>query len=277
MWVPLASVADMARLDFPTYLEHIRAESARFHDVLAACDPAAPVPSCPEWTAADLLWHMVGVQDWWGWCVDNRPKSADGGYPEPERPQTYDEMLQRYREAADHLVAALEKADPKEEAWTWKADEHTVGFIYRRQAHEALIHRVDAELAAGVPVSDLDPALAADGVEEVLSVMYGGCPPWGSFSGLDHYLRVDIDDVDESVWVQLGMFSGTDPASGEHYDEEDISVVADPGREPDAVIGGTAQALDLRLWRRGDGAETHLAGDLAIVDRFRRVVHQPIN
>ena len=28
-------------------------------------------------------------------------------------------------------------------------DDHTVGFIRRKQAHEALIHRIDAEVAAG--------------------------------------------------------------------------------------------------------------------------------
>src|SRR5690349_19460608 len=101
MWVVVASVADMARLDFPTYLEHIRAESARFSDVLADCDPAAPVPSCPDWTAADLLWHLVGVQDWWAWCIENRPKSPHtDGYTEPERPASYDEMLAQCRETA---------------------------------------------------------------------------------------------------------------------------------------------------------------------------------
>ena len=53
----------------------------------------------------------------------------------------------------------LEAADPAEEAWNW-SDDHTVGFILRRQAHEALVHRVDAELAAG-DRTDLDPLLAS--------------------------------------------------------------------------------------------------------------------
>jgi hypothetical protein len=89
-------------------------------------------------------------------------------------------------------------------------------------------------------------------------------------------VRVDLTDIGDSVWVQLGRFHGTDP-EGIVHDEDDIKVVTDPGVEPDAVISGTAEALDARLWRRADGAETHLAGDLAIVDRFRAVVHQPIN
>src|SRR5918995_144022 len=112
--------APVTRLSPETYLSYLRSESARFREVLAACDPEARVPACPDWNAADLLWHLATVQRWWA-----------------------------------------------------------VGFILRRQAHEALIHRVDAEQAAGVP-SDVDPALASDGVHEVLAVMYGGCPPWGA-------------------------------------------------------------------------------------------------
>ncbi|WP_238993563.1 hypothetical protein [Nocardioides caldifontis] len=60
------------------------------------------------------------------------------------------------------------------------AEDRTVGYIRRRQAHEALIHRLDAELTAGT-VTALDPTLASDGVDEALDVMFGGCPPWGSF------------------------------------------------------------------------------------------------
>ncbi|MEZ5194798.1 MAG: hypothetical protein R2734_21540, partial [Nocardioides sp.] len=150
----------------------------------------------------------------------------------------------------------------------------TVGFTFRRQALEALIHRVDAEQAAHAP-SPIDPLLAADGVDEILDVMYGGCPPWGTFSPLPHYLRVDLTDVDQSVWVQFGHFDGTDPQGVEHH-EDDIHVVADPGVEPDAVVSGPADVMLLRLWRRGPGDEIQLAGDLAMVDHFRAAIHHPI-
>ena len=43
-------------------LAAVRAESARFADALEATDPAAPVPTCPDWTAADLLWHLAQEQ-----------------------------------------------------------------------------------------------------------------------------------------------------------------------------------------------------------------------
>jgi uncharacterized protein (TIGR03083 family) len=265
----------MTRLPFEQYLAHLEAESGRFRQVLADCEPAARVPSCPAWDAADLLWHLGGeVQDFWAWVVSHRPQHPRDGYREPERPASYDDLLGFYDERSAALVAALRDADPADEAWSW-APEQTVGFTYRRQAHEALVHRVDAEQTAGTP-SPLDPALATDGIDEVLGVMYGGTPAWGSFHGLPHHLRIDVTDTGTPVWVQLGRFSGTDPDSGTVYDEDDIAVVDDPGTDPDAVISGTSEVLLLRLWRRGDGADTHLTGNLEIVDRFRQIVHQPI-
>ena len=67
----------MDPLPFPAYLEHIRTESARFRDVLADCDPAARVPACPDWDAADLLWHLPTVQAFWAEVVRTRPAPAD--------------------------------------------------------------------------------------------------------------------------------------------------------------------------------------------------------
>jgi uncharacterized protein (TIGR03083 family) len=266
----------MSRLSASQYLSAIESESARFREVLTDADPAAPVPSCPAWSALDLLNHLTEVQANWAWVVGNRPKDVEER-PEPDpSPTSYDAALTAFDEASAGLVAALRDADPADPAWTW-SKEQTVGFILRRQAHEALIHRLDAELTALGHHTDLDAALASDGVEEVLDVMFGGCPEWGEFSPLPHYLRLELTDTGESVWVQLGRFSGTDPSDDTHYDEDDIHVVADPGVEPDAVISAPAGVMDARLWRRGDGDSIHLAGDLEIVDHFRRVIHQPIN
>jgi uncharacterized protein (TIGR03083 family) len=262
------------RLPAHVYLDHVARESARFRQVLAGTDPGATVPSCPAWSADDLLWHLTGVQRFWAWIITNRPAPPDE-YAEAERPSGHDGLLASIDSATADLHQALAGADPAEPAWTW-SDDHTVGFVLRRQALEVLVHRLDAEQTAGT-VTPLDPALAADGVEEVLDVMYGSCPPWGDFSPLPHYVRVDCTDTARSVWVQIGRFSGTDPKDEVRYDEDDIQVVSAPGVEPDAVVSGTAEELLARLWRRGDGATIHLAGDLHIVDHFRNAIHHPID
>ena len=117
----------------------------------------------------------------------------------------------------------------------WAPDK-TVGYIRRRQAHEALIHRLDAELAAG-DVTPLDTELASDGVLEALDVMFGGCPPWGDLRTVGR-ARAGPRDRHRARGARssLGRFTGTDPEDGTPYDEEDISVsAADPTAQPAGV------------------------------------------
>jgi uncharacterized protein (TIGR03083 family) len=272
--VRTASVPSVTRLASDVYLDHIRTESLRFRDVLAGCDPAAPVPSCPDWTAADLLWHLAGVQLFWERVVRERPAGPDEGWQEPERPETYAGLLTAFDAGHAAFVAALEAAAPADHAWSWSS-EQTVAFTFRRQAHEALIHRVDAELTAGA-VTTLDARLAADGVDEALDVMFGGTPAWGRFDPLPHHVRVDLPDTDTQVWIQLGTFSGTSPDGVDYAAEPDISVVPDPGGDPDAVVEGLAGDVDSWLWRRGDDAGIRVVGDKDVYSRFRACIDQPI-
>ena len=264
-------MADLAPAD---YVHHLRAESRRFREALASCAPESRIPGCPDWNASDLLWHLAEVQWFWARTVRTRPAAPGKDDAGPERPVSYDDLLGVFEDWSQELATQLESADPSDGAWTW-AEDHTVGFIQRRQAHEALIHRLDAEQAAG-SVTPLDPRLAADGVHECLDVMFGGCPPWGEFRGLPHHVRVELDDVGETVWVQIGRFTGTDPDDGVHHDEDDIHVVADPGVEPDACVLGPAGAVDAWLWRRGDDSEIRVTGDKAVYDHFRLAVNHPI-
>ena len=233
------------------------------------CPPARPGPRatcCGTWPASS---------DSGPASSSSRPAGPAEDAEEAKRPETHQDLLADFDESSAALVAALEGAEPREECWTW-SDDKTVAFVLRRQALEAVVHRFDAEQAAGLDLTEVDARLAADGIHEVLDVMYGGCPPWGDFSPLPHYVRVDATDTDSSVWVQLGRFSGTDPKDEVRYEEDDIHVVDDPGVEPDAVIEGTAEVLLARLWRRGDGADIHIAGDMLIVDHFRSAIHHPI-
>jgi uncharacterized protein (TIGR03083 family) len=263
----------MENLDAPDYLRHLRTESARFREVLTHCAPDARVPACPAWSAADLLWHLTGVQHFWGSIIAGRPAGPDEMTP-PERAPSYEAQLTDFDAASARLVELLTEASPDEKAWSWST-EQSVGFTRRRQAQEALIHRLDAEQTAGA-VTPLDPALAADGVHEVLDLMYGACPPWGQFFGLPHHLRLDLTDTGHSYWVQLGRIHGTDPDGVDHH-EDAIAVVDDPGVDADAVVSGPAAVLDARLWRRGDGDELHVTGDRAIVDHFRTAIHRPLD
>lgn len=257
------------------YVDHLRQNSARFLDVLRDAPAGARVASCPEWDVDDLLWHLGGVQWFWGSVVAERLQSVDG-LEEPARPGSRHGLVAFFEEQSARLQQELAGADPAEEVYTWAAD-RTVGFIRRRQAHEAMVHRLDAELAVG-DVTPLDAELASDGVLEALDVMFGGCPPWGTFAPSGEQVLVRVTDTGMEVPVALGRFTGTDPDDGTSYDEEDISVAAaDSSVEPAGVVSGTAHDLDAWLWHRRDDAGLAVEGDRAVLGRFLEVLEQPIN
>jgi len=281
--VAVASVETMPRLEPATYLDHLRTESARFRAVLADCDPGAKVPTCPEWDAGDLLWHLAGVQLFWAKVLRHRPASPDDAEiaeePAAQRPESYDELLEAYDDYSHALATELERADPEDAAWHWSGDNRVVT-THRRQAHEALIHRVDAELTAGVPVTPLDATLADDGVAEVLGVMYGGEPEWGSFKRTGETFAVHLTDTGTELLVALGKFSGTVPGSGKVYEDEDDLWLVDDGPEPAATVSGTAADLDTWLWHRDpalvagqhEGDRIRVDGDRLVFEKAAEIL-----
>ncbi len=255
------------------FLPHLRRESDRFLDVLAEADPSARVPSCPEWAAADLLWHLAEVQWFWATIVEERRTDTEG-IEHPERPTDRDALLTFAAQQSDRLARVLTETAPETEVYMW-ADDKTVGYIRRRQAHEALIHRLDAELTVGA-VTPLDADLAADGVDECLAIMYGGIPEgWGTFTPAAAPVRFHLTDrSDAGGTVRSGRFAGTDPDDGTAYDEDVLALVADA--EVAATISGTADDVDAWLWhRRGDEALS-FDGDPAAIDAVRAVLRRPL-
>lgn len=250
------------------YLAHLRVESARFGDVLAATDPAAAVPSCPDWTAADLLWHLTEVQLFWGAIVRDRlddPGAAEAG--KPDRPGDHAALLELFRDASAALADALAANADDVAVWTWFDADQSVGFVRRRQAHEALIHRLDAELTAGA-VTDVDAELATDGVAEVLEWMYSGVPGWATHADDGMLGRLRTTDTGGQWLVRLGRLSGTSPNTGITYTDEGTVTVVDSG-DPSFEITGTARDLDAWLWNRPALGEITRTGD---AERFEAIV-----
>ena len=253
------------------YVAHLARESDRFGEAIRAARPDEPVPSCPDWTADDLLWHLGEVQWFWAAIVRENITGPQADELKPGRPADRAGLQAFYQRASRDLAEVLAASAPDTAAWTWSEDQ-TVGFIRRRQAHEALIHRIDAELAAGrrTPV---DPLLGADGVDEALRVMYGGVPGWGRFTSDDaKSLRLEATDTGDAWFVTLGRFTGTDPG-GTSYDEPDIHAAErDPGGPAAATVAGRAADLDCWLWHRPPVARIERSGDAEVLSGFESAV-----
>ncbi|MFI6151263.1 maleylpyruvate isomerase family mycothiol-dependent enzyme [Kitasatospora sp. NPDC051170] len=146
----------------------VQAETARLVTAVRSADPATPIPTCPDWTLADLLRHTGSVQRWFTALLLQRiqqpPTERRVDLKLPDRTEDYPAWLAESAAEADTAIASLDLDAPM---WAWGIDQHA-RFWVRRMLFETLVHRVDAELALGL-TADIAPALAADGVDEFLT------------------------------------------------------------------------------------------------------------
>jgi uncharacterized protein (TIGR03083 family) len=261
------------------YLAHLREDSERFVAVLREAPADAAVPTCPDWRADDLLWHLGEVQWFWGTVVHDSITAAPRDLVHPPRPADRAGLLDFFSGASRLLHSSLAAVDPAERRWTWAQDQ-TAGFIRRRQAHEALIHRVDAELTVDARRAAIDPDLATDGVDEALRVMFGGCPEWATLTAHDRdaTVRIRTSDTGASWHLTLASISGTSP-EGTTYTDEPALLVADhdTGEEAAATVEGAAADVDCWLWGRPTIGALRRAGTEAVHERFQEMVAQGVD
>jgi uncharacterized protein (TIGR03083 family) len=216
----------------------------------------APVPTCPAWTVQALLAHQAMVHRWAtahvrGDDPDDIPNQTTIRDDVADLPGYYREglaaLLQALRDAPAELTAMtfLKDAPPPREFWA------------RRQAHETTIHMVDA-LAAVLgrfpSASDaaLDPALAADGIDELLRGFFTRGRS-KLFDGEEYTIAVEASDVGRRWVLQVA---------------ERLTVLPDGTRAgAAATISGSAAQVYLALWNRSD--EVEVAGRADVLERWR--------
>ncbi len=184
------------------YLAHLRADSGALEAVLAIGPLGTPVPSCPGWDLARLAGHIGRVQRW---CTETVRTGTSPDMATIEKPPSDAGAAAAYfAGGVEPLLAALASRPVDDPCWNFTGLDQTVGFWSRRQAHEAAVHRWDAQnaLGAGAPI---DAELAADGIDEMLGTMgafrfssKAETPALGSFhvhcTDLDGEWTVTVDD-----------------------------------------------------------------------------------
>ncbi|MER6052027.1 maleylpyruvate isomerase family mycothiol-dependent enzyme [Streptomyces sp. NPDC001793] len=150
------------------YCTQLLVESEKFRDIVRHGDLTAQVPTCPDWTLADLARHVGGAHRWAGELVATRATDmidpttiAGAGGPGEATPEALDAWL---AEGAERTVAALREAGPDAPVWSWSGD-NRAGFWARRMVHETVIHRADAALTTGTAY-EVPPEIAADCLDE---------------------------------------------------------------------------------------------------------------
>lgn len=246
------------------YLDCLAADYAALRAAAITAGLDAPVPNCPGWTVGDLLEHVAAVY------LHKVAVVRDHAWPDPWPPDFSGEdpaaLLDRgYRE----LTAELAGRPASERALTFYEPDQTIRFWLRRMAQETVIHRVDAEQAAGRAITPVADDLGADGVDEVLKVFLvpeaAGWPD--EFAELPGG-HLAADDGKDAIVVTAGDVSWTvRPAPR--------SVTVTDGAGADGVrvtLSGPPGTVLRWMWGRAGDAAITITGEPAWADYLRRML-----
>ncbi|MFC9326065.1 maleylpyruvate isomerase family mycothiol-dependent enzyme [Kitasatospora sp. NPDC057015] len=231
-------------MDKTDYISALRRDSARLAAAAAEGGLTAAVPSCPEWTVADLVWHTGVVHRFW-WLVASGGIAGPEEHSAPPRPSD-DELIGWFSAGAERCAATLEQLDPTAPRWSW-ADRRDGGFIQRRMAQETAVHTWDAENAAGRD-EPVERTLAVDGVDELLAHFLPSTPPAGLAEAGLHLHATDGEGGEGGGEWTLRAVDGAWRVGREH------------GKGA-AAVRGTASDLLLLLWGRRPAERLEVFGD----------------
>ncbi|MFF3905687.1 maleylpyruvate isomerase family mycothiol-dependent enzyme [Streptomyces sp. NPDC001848] len=254
-------------LPYDTYRQAIERETLRFAEVVKGVDPGTPVPSCPDWTLAELARHVGSLQRWF--CalltrlVQEPPRTRDVAYGLPEHAEEYADWVAAGVAGVGEVLRA---ADPQAAMWAWGEDQHA-RFWARRMLCETLVHRVDAERAVGRE-AEIDPVLAADCVDEFLVNL----PHAGLFAPAVTKLHGD-GEVIAFRCADLAGGSGEEWRVRLDLDGFRLLPPAAAGSAPAearAAVRGRAEDLLLLLYGRRSYQEAafDVSGETVVLDRW---------
>lgn len=233
----------------------IQNQCAALRSAAIIAGPDARVLTCPGWQVSRLVGHLARVQ-----CMVRAAlRDPSGKDVQAERPPAdWDELLDWWEKQSSGMVSDL--ADPARPAWLpWENAPQTAGSWARRQAHEAAIHRLDAEHARAasdgpdaVPSLTFDPELAADGIDELIHWLL---PPRATSKNSTSSGSVVLHATDTGRTWTLRIQPGIVPT---------LSI---NGLDGDLTIAGTADSVYRRLWGRPSHAT--ISGDTTLLDALR--------
>jgi uncharacterized protein (TIGR03083 family) len=242
------------------HLDVIRSEAERIGRALDV-HRTGRIPWSDDWTVAACAQHLGGAHRAVAEVVEGRPTTTFSVLATMERPAVDDPGLGDWVAASTALMLAqLDACEPTDTCWTWWSPSQDTGFWRRRMAHETLVHRWDCELGASIEPAPMDPALAADGIDEYLDVFVGIIRELYTSPGAGERVHVHCTDTD-GEWLL-------------RFPDASTRVLERTHAKGDVAYRGPAEGLLLFLWGRlgAEEAGVELLGDEAVHARWRELV-----
>jgi uncharacterized protein (TIGR03083 family) len=255
-------------MDDSELLACLAADYGDLRDAATTVELTTPVPSCPGWTVADLVTHVAEVYLHKAAVIRTGQWPRDWPRDWPPPGQAAEAPLARLGRAYGELRTEFSVRGASAPAPTWYEPDQTVAFWIRRMAQETVIHRIDAELAAGLPVTPVPDALAVDGVDEVLKLFlaYGSVNFPGGLARMPGEHLAGDDGLDTIV-VAAGRTAWTVRPS-----PRAVSVADGGSDQPRVTVTGAPQRVLGWLWGRAGDDAVALAGDPAWAGYLRRML-----
>lgn len=233
---------------FDVHLSGIRRSGAVFAGALTGADLTTRVPTCPDWSALDLVAHAGMVHRWATAVIGGDAQAAGDPEAIAQQGRTVDDPIAWLRVGLEGVIIALDEAPADLAALTFLKEAPAPRLFWaRRQCHETTIHAADALSAAGQAVLPAElgitPDLAADGIDELLRGFWQRSRTTHR-SPEPYAVVVACDDGPWAWLVEVGP-EGTrsqrlDPDGGSPALAAEV-----------AIVSGTAADLYLALWNRG--------------------------
>jgi uncharacterized protein (TIGR03083 family) len=241
-------------LHFDEMLSLIEDRSAVLREAAATAPAGAQVPACPDWQTSDLVTHLGEVQRWWAAVVAAGPATEPPDDAAIEGRTPSGDLLAWSADCTADLLAALRRAGPDLDCWTWWMESSapaTSGAVARHQVQEAAVHARDAQETAGY-AEPLPEAIATDGVAEFLTTCLGACGPW------------------KLAPAQIALQASGGPSWLLDLSEKGAVVIpGEPaGSPPTAAATGSASDLVLALYGRVDLGTLQLSGDRGVLGQL---------
>jgi uncharacterized protein (TIGR03083 family) len=233
----------------------------------------ARIEHCPDWSMADLVWHLTSVHWFWTWIATELPATEPQDLHRPQRPG--DEALVAGLVAGmETLIATLRAADQDAPCWTWGLEEN-VRFITRHQVQEAAVHHWDALNAMGRANEwAMYPVDAIDAVDEFLTHSVGN----------RRWPVENAEPMAGTVWF-CPCYADTDVCPAWYIFDGEVPGTVDveidlPQARTERALGSHGDPATLLLWlyRRVPDRSAFFdcdlgAEDRALLSRFRALTY----
>ncbi|KUN13317.1 MULTISPECIES: maleylpyruvate isomerase N-terminal domain-containing protein [Streptomyces] len=278
----------MSSIDFKRLCEGVFSETESFVAALDGVPLEQPVPTCPGWTAGQLMVHVHQAQEWAAVIVETRATQRvslleigggdgdlSGDWSEQIHQLTlraldsFGDPVDRRRlsqwitDGARRLTSALLEAGPDTAVWREFCPPRVRTWA-RWALLETSLHRADAEVLAAREFR-IDTDLAVDSIDQWLAYVREPAaapfldPRLANMKGNGERLRFQPTDVDgHEGWLAVCTPQGLATSAWR------------PGDGDDVVVRGTASDLLLLLKRRIPlaGSSVAVTGERVLLERW---------